>query len=90
MIYNLITTFVSIAHEIFSTLTDRKCFQEWSNDKYSVSQAETSHIHDFMPVFAQQKDRFSTPADFSHQKFPVLGAVLYSALPTLAKGLKSH
>jgi len=34
MIGNLITTFVSIAHEISPTLTSHKCFQEWCNDKY--------------------------------------------------------
>jgi hypothetical protein len=34
MIGNLITTFVSIAHEIGPTLTSHKCFQEWCNDKY--------------------------------------------------------
>ena len=34
MICNLITTFVSIAHEICPTLTSHKCFQEWCNDKY--------------------------------------------------------
>jgi hypothetical protein len=34
MICNLITTFVSIAHEISPTLTSHKCFQEWCNDKY--------------------------------------------------------
>ena len=34
MICNLITTFVSIAHELGPTLTSHKCFQEWCNDKY--------------------------------------------------------
>ena len=34
MICNLITTFVSLAHEIGPTLTSHKCFQEWCNDKY--------------------------------------------------------
>ncbi|MEG3838563.1 hypothetical protein QUA46_28600 [Microcoleus sp. MON2_D6] len=34
MICNLITTFVSIAHDICPTLTSHKCFQEWCHDKY--------------------------------------------------------